>query len=151
MGGNFYNYIPWFPAVFYPGQTFLSQVYLFTFLFLEPSQFWKLNDKDNLVNKETLELLTDSDGISNYKFVSVDKVYYYIKNSTHVLEAGIDNKVIVNTKDKDNRWQLWKKGCPNYKGFFMIENSESRMLLTVATDASKSDYSIELIGLFKTL
>ena len=148
MGGTFYNNLPWFPAVFYPGQTFLSQVYQFTFLFLDPSQFWKLNGKDNLVNQETLELLTDSDGISNYKFVSDDKVNYYIENSTHVLEADFKNKVKVNTKDKDNRRQLWKKGCPNYKGFFMIENSESRMLLTVATDASKS---IELIGLFKTL
>ena len=148
MGRNFYDYVPWFPAVCYPGQTFLSQVYLFTFLFLDPSQFWKLNGKDNLVNQETLELLTDSDGISNYKFVSDDKVNYYIENSTHVLEADFKNKVKVNTKDKDNRRQLWKKGCPNYKGFFMIENSESRMLLTVATDASKS---IELIGLFKTL
>ena len=126
-------------------------MYLFTFLFLDPSQFWKLNGKDNLVNQETLELLTDSDGISNYKFVSDDKVNYYIENSTHVLEADFKNKIKVNTKDKDNRRQLWKKGCPNYKGFFMIENSESRMLLTVATDASKSDYSIELIGLFKTI
>ena len=121
------------------------------FLLLDPLQFWKLNDKDNLVNKETLELLTDSDGISNYKFVSNDKVNYYIENSTHVLEADFKNKIKVNTKDKDNRRQLWKKGCPNYKGFFMIEHSETRMLLTVTTDAAKSDYSIELIGLFTTL
>ena len=125
------------------------------FLLLDPSQFWNLDATRNLANKETLELLTDSDGneinISNFNIVSDDKVNYYIKNSTHVLEADFKNKVKVNTKDKDNRRQLWKKGCPNYKGFFMIENSESRMLLTVATDASKSDYSIELIGLFKTI
>ena len=120
-------------------------------MLLDPSQFWKLNENDNLVNKETLELLTDSDGISNYKLVSDDKMNYYIENSTHVLEADFKNKIKVNTKDKDNRRQLWKKGCPNYKGFFMIEHSETRMLLTVTTDAAKSGYSIELIGLFETL
>ena len=119
---------------------------------LDPSHLWNANATGNLASKKTLELLTDSDGkridISNFKFNEDG----FIANQTdYVLEATYADKVIVNKKDPDNPRQLWKKGCPNFEGFFMIEHSETRMLLTVTTDAAKSGYSIELIGLFKTL
>ena len=130
-----------------------KQGYLFTFLLLDPSQFWNLNADGNLANNKTLELLTDSEekaiNISNFKFN--EKGFIENPQTNDVLVAGYDNKVKVNTKDTDNRRQLWKKGCPNYKGFFIIEHSESRMLLSVTTNALKSGFSIELIGLFKTL
>ena len=128
-------------------------MYLFTFLLLDPSQFWKLNENDNLVNKETLELLTDSDersiNISDFKFN--EKGFIENPQTNDVLEATYADNVIVNRKDLDNPRQLWKKGCPNFEGYFMIEHSESQMLLSVTTDAIDTDYSIVLIGLFKTL
>jgi hypothetical protein len=74
--------------------------------------------------------------ISNFKFN--EKGFIENPQTNDVLEAGYDNKVKVNTKDTNNRRQLWKKGCPNYKGFFIIEHSESRMLLSVTTNALKS-------------
>ena len=127
-----------------------SRATYFTFLLLDPSQFWNLNATRNLANKETLELLTDSDekriNISNFKFNEDG----FIANQTNfVLEATYADKVIVNKKDPNNPRQLWKKGCPNFEGFFMIEHSESQMLLSVTTDAVGTDYSIVLIGLFE--
>lgn len=140
-------------------KTMEKQGYLFIFLLLDPSQFWNLNGIDNLANKETLELLTDSDGnainISNFKFIGDDNVNYIENPEGFVLEAGYDDKVRLNTKDKENPRQLWKKGCPNFEEYFMIEHSESQMLLTVTndsiTDTNNTNYSIVMIGLFKTI
>ena len=134
-------------------KTLYKQGYLFNFLLLDPSQFWNLNADGNLANKKTLELLTDSDGnsinISDFKFNENG----FIENpqTNDVLEATYADTVIVNRKDLDKPMQLWKKGCPNFEGYFMIEHSESQMLLSVNTDAIDTDYSIVLIGLFKTL
>ena len=130
-----------------------KQSYLFTFLFLDPSQFWNLNATGNLVNKQTLELLTDSYqkaiNISDFKFNEDG----FIENSqtNDVLEATYADNVMVNRKDINNPRQLWKKGCPNFEGYFMIEHSESQMLLSVTTDAIDTNFSIVLIGLFKML
>ena len=134
-------------------KTLYKQSYLFTFLLLDPSQFWNVNATGNLANKETLELLTDSYekaiNISDFKF---NQDGFIENNQTnYVLEATYADKVIVTRKDKNNPRQLWKKGCPNFEGYFMIEHSESQMLLTVTTDAIGTDYSIVLIGVFKTL
>ena len=123
---------------------------------LDPSHLWNLNASGNLASKKTLQLLTDSDGeaidISNFKFNEDG----FIQNpqTNNVLEATIDDKVIVNTKDTDketNKRQLWKKGCSNFEGYFLIEHPESQMLLTVTTDTINTGYSIVLIGEFKTL
>ena len=138
---------------------YIYYIGLFTFLLLDPSQFWNLNGFGNLTNKETLELLTDSDGneinISNFKFIGDDKVNYIENSEGFVLEAGYDDKVKLNTKDTENPMQLWKKGCPNFEGYFMIEHSASQMLLTVTndsiTDTINTNYSIVMIGLFKTI
>ena len=128
-----------------------KQVYLFTFLLLDPSEFWNLNADGNLANKKTLELLTDSDekaiNISNFKFN--EKGFIENSQTNDVLEATYADEVIVNRKDKNNPRQLWKKGCPNFEGYFMIEHSESQMLLSVTTDAIDTDFSIVLIGLLK--
>ena len=110
-----------------------------------------------MTNKETLELLTDSDGkeinISNFKFSGDDKVNYIENSEGFVLEAGYDDKVKLNTKDTENPRQLWKKGCPNFEGYFMIEHSSSQMLLTVTndsiTDTINTNYSLVMIGLFQ--
>ena len=133
-----------------------KQSYLFTFLLLDPSQFWNLNADGNLANKKTLELLTDSDGneinISNFKFSGDDKVNYIENSEGLVLEAGYDDKVKLNTKDTENSRQLWKKGCPNFEGYFMIEHSASQMLLTVTNDSiTDTKYSLVMIGLFKAI
>ena len=123
---------------------------------LDPSHLWNLNASGNLASKKTLQLLTDSDGeaidISNFKFNEDG----FIQNpqTNNVLEATIDDKVIVNTKDTDketNKRQLWKKGCSNFEGYFLIEHPESQMVLTVTTDTINTGYSIVLIGEFKTL
>ena len=127
-------------------------------MLLDPLQFWNLNGVGNLANKETLQPLTDSDGnainISNFKFNDDDKLNYIENPEGFVLEAGYDDKIKVNTKDTDNPRQLWKKGCPNFEGYFVIEHSESQMLLTVTndsiTDTNNASYSIVLIGLSKT-
>ena len=140
-------------------KTLEKQGYIFTFLLLDldPSHLWNANATGNLASKKTLELLTDSDGkridISNFKFNEDG----FIENpqTNDVLEATVDNKVIVNPKDTDketNKRQLWKKGCDNFEGYFLIEHSESQMLLTVTNDdAINAGYSIVLIGEFKTL
>jgi hypothetical protein len=134
-------------------KTLYNQGYLFTFLLLDPSQFWNLNATGYLENKKTLQLLTDSDekaiNISNFKFN--EKGFIENPQTNDVLEATYADEVIVNRKDLDNPRQLWKKGCPNFEGYFMIEHSESQMLLSVTTDAIDTDYSIVLIGLFKML
>ena len=122
---------------------------------LDPSHLWNANATGNLASKKTLELLTDSDGkridISNFKFNEDG----FIANQTdYVLEATIHDKVIVKKKDTDkqtNQRQLWKKGCSNFEGYFLIEHLESQMLFTVTTDANINGYSIVLIGEFKTL
>ena len=122
-------------------------------MLLDPSQFWNLNADGNLANKRTFELLTDSDlkaiNISNFKFNEEG----FIENpqTNDVLEVTYADYVIVNRKDLDNPRQLWKKGCQNFEGYFMIEHSESQMLLSVTTDAIDTNYSIVLIGLFKML
>ena len=123
---------------------------------LDPSHLWNVNAAGNLESKKTLQLLTDSDGeaidISNFKFNEDG----FIENpqTNDVLEATIDDKVIVNTKDTDketNKRQLWKKGCSNFEGHFLIDHPESQMILTVTTDTINTGYSIVLIGEFKTL
>ena len=135
-------------------KTLEKQGYKFTFLLLDPSYLWNVNAAGNLASKKTLQLLTDSDGndISNFEF-SADG---FIENpqTNNVLEATIDDRVIVNTKDTDketNKRQLWKKGCSNFEGYFLIEHSESQRLLTVTNDIINSVYSIVLRGEFKTL
>ena len=134
-------------------KTLYKQGYLFTFLLLDASQFWNLNADGNLANKKTLELLTDSDekaiNISNFKFNEKGFIENPLTND--VLESTYADNVIVNRKDLDNPRQLWKKGCPNFEGYFMIEHSESQMLLSVTTDAIDTDYRIVLIGLFQIL
>ena len=125
-----------------------KQGYLFTFLLVDPSQFWNLNTNGNLTNKKTLELLS-VDGkainISNFQFNENGLIINPQTND--VLEATYADKVIMNRKDLKNPMQLWKKGCPNFEGYVMIEHSEAKMLLSVTTDAIDTDYSIILIGL----
>ena len=100
--------------------------------------------------------MTDSDGneinLSNFKFSGDDKVNYIENSEGLVLEAGYDDKVKLNTKDTENSRQLWKKGCPNFEGYFMIEHSASQMLLTVTNDSIiDTKYSLVMIGLFKAI
>ena len=129
-----------------------KQGYLFTFLLLDPSQFWNLSANGNLTNKKTLELLTVDGKAINISNFQLNKNGFIENPETYeVLEGTITDKVIVNKKDLDNPMQLWKKGCTNFEGYVMIEHSEEKMLLSVTTDAIDTDYSIVLIGLFKTL
>ena len=134
-------------------KTLEKQGYIFTFLLLDPSYLWNVNAAGNLASKKTLQLLTDSDGndISNFEFSADGFIQDPQKN--YVLEA-IDGEVIVKQKDTDNQTnkrQLWKKGCSNFEGYFLIEHSESQRLLTVTNDTINSGYSIVLTGEFKTL
>ena len=125
---------------------------LFTFLLLDPSQFWNLSTNGNLANKKTLELLTVDGKAINISNFQLNKNGFIENPETYeVLEGTITDKVIVNKKDLDNPMQLWKKGCTNFEGYVMIEHSEEKMFLSVTTDAIDTDYSIVLIGLFKTL
>ena len=95
-------------------------------LFSDPSEFWKLQDNNKLINR-------GNDWKSNevWNFTTQGNMIL-IENVSErkVLGISTNNIVIKKDEDQDDSTQLWKKGKPNAEGFFILENSEFPMVMT---------------------
>ena len=61
-------------------------------------------------------------------------VYIENNNTTKVLEAKSDGKVIQKVFVRGKADQLWIKGKPDAQGFFTLENSVVSMVLTAISE-----------------
>ena len=71
----------------------------------------------------------DSDDKWNFKNKD-DLIYIENISKTKVLEATDDDKVILEDFEDDKAEQLWKKGEPNAKGYFTLENFKDGKLIS---------------------
>jgi len=90
-------------------------------------QRWKLDD--NLLKNEANWIWKSVD---SWTFTAKDDDLIYILNNskTKVLRATSDGKVIQEFLVEGKADQLWKKGEPNFNGYFTLENSGEPKLLT---------------------
>ena len=70
-------------------------------------------------------------------FITNNDGLIYIKSSsqTKVLEAANNNTVSLEDFEKDKAEQLWKKGKPDAKGYFTLENSGVPKVITAISES----------------
>ena len=81
-------------------------------------EFWKSDEEWNFKTKDELIYI---ENISQKKF----------------LESSSDGDVILKDFEEDKAQQLWKKGEPDDKGYFTLEN-QSPNLFTLTANSSNS-------------
>ena len=98
-------------------------------------QLWKL-DGDMLQNKKEL---WKSD--QKWKFTSkgdlirIENIKKKVLGATDITYDNRYNVKLQNVED-DNDGQLWKKGKPNNKGYFTLENQKVKKFLTPVSSTS---------------
>ena len=70
-----------------------------------------------------------------------DSVYIENISKRKVLEITEDGQVILDVLEENKAEQLWKKGQPNAKDFFTLENCKVPRVLTASSSSS-----LEIIG-----
>ena len=59
-----------------------------------------------------------------------DLIYIEKMSNSKVLETTDVNKVILEDFEEDKAEQLWKRGVPNAKGYFILENYKVPKVMT---------------------
>ena len=95
-----------------------------------------------LINKKGLWKSVD---LWNFKTKDDGLVYIENTSKTKVLETTNDNRVILEDFEEDKAEQLWKKGNPDAKGYFILVPSlaSSVTVPKVITAISENDLEIK--------
>ena len=105
-------------------------------------QLWKLDD-NILINKKGLWKSVDL-----WKFKTKDDGLIYIENTskTKVLETTNDNQVILEDFEENKAEQLWQKGNPDAKGYFILVPSLSSSVTVPKVITAISESGLEIKG-----
>ena len=110
--------------------------------FSDKNQRWKL-DGNKLKNKEGL---WKSDDLWNFKFRDDGLLYIENISKTKVLEAKSDGKVILEDFEENKAEQLWQKGNPDAKGYFILVPSLSSSVKVPKVITAISESGLEIKG-----
>ena len=112
----------------------------FILVFSDPLQLWKIAD-NKLMNSANFWQTNDT-----WKFQdNDDKTMVYIINTAEnkALEnlsgGSVELRAFVENKGK----QLWKKGLPNYEGYFPLSNLEFLTAISSSKLGSKGKFSTD--------
>ena len=108
---------------------------------LVQKQLWKLDD-NILINKKGLWKSVD---LWNFKTKDDGLIYIENMSKTKVLETTNDNQVILEDFEENKAEQLWQKGNPDEKGYFILVPSlpSSVTVPKVITAISENDLEIK--------
>ena len=105
---------------------------LFVF-FSDSTQLWKLDHDNKLINKANIWSSDD-----DFKITPNGLIELIENNSTNkktVLRINRKNNVVEEKKFVEGKdGQLWKKGEPNDEGYFTLEGSKSRKVMTAVSE-----------------
>ena len=94
---------------------------------------WKLGNNEKLENKEGV---WKSDDLWIFKTEGDGMIYIENTSKAKVLGSTSDGKVIEEVKEVGKAEQLWKKGEPDAKGYFTLQNSGEPKVLTAISESS---------------
>ena len=106
-------------------------------------QLWKLDD-NLLINKKGLWKSVD---LWNFKTKDDGLVYIENTSKTKVLETTNDNQVILEDFEEDKAEQLWEKGEPDAKGYFILVPSLASFVTVPKVITAISESGLEIKGI----